>query len=80
MREVANYSKVPVQDYVVRQEGLCGTCIGPTIAAKAGIKSIDIGAPQLSMHSVRETCGTIDIKYLKDLMMSFVNNFGHLNE
>lgn len=39
----------------------CGSTIGPITAAKTGIKSIDIGIPQLSMHSIRETCATRDL-------------------
>lgn len=52
---------VPLQDFMVRQDSLCGSTIGPMIAAKAGMKTIDIGAPQLSMHSIRETCGVVDL-------------------
>ena len=36
---------VPIQDFIVKQDGMCGSTIGPSIAAKAGIKTIDIGAP-----------------------------------
>lgn len=37
---------VPLQDFMVRQDNLyCGSTIGPMMAAKAGIKTIDIGAP-----------------------------------
>ena len=36
---------VPLQDFIVKQDGLCGGTIGPMVAAKAGIKTIDIGAP-----------------------------------
>lgn len=36
---------VPIQDFMVKQDSLCGSTIGPMIAAKAGIKTIDIGAP-----------------------------------
>lgn len=36
---------VPIQDFIVRQDGMCGSTIGPMIASKAGMKTIDIGAP-----------------------------------
>ena len=54
---------VPIQDFIIKQDGMCGSTIGPAIAASAGIKTIDIGAPQLSMHSIRETCGVVDLLY-----------------
>merc|ERR1719353_729924 len=31
----------------------CGSTIGPQISAKTGIKTVDVGMPQWSMHSVR---------------------------
>ena len=36
---------VPLQEFIVRNDSLCGSTIGPMMAAKAGIKTIDIGAP-----------------------------------
>ena len=54
---------VPIQDFIIRNDALGGSTIGPMIAAKAGIKTIDVGAPQLAMHSIRETMGVIDIVY-----------------
>ena len=52
---------VPTQDFVVRNDMGCGSTIGPIIAAGVGIRTVDVGIPQLSMHSVREMCGTEDI-------------------
>jgi aspartyl aminopeptidase len=49
------------------------------IAAKAGIKTIDVGAPQLSMHSIRETCGVIDLLYYRDLFAVFLEEYGQIN-
>ena len=70
---------VPLQDFMVRQDGLCGSTIGPMIASKAGIKTIDIGAPQLSMHSIRETCGVVDLLYYKHIFACFYNNYASLS-
>ena len=66
---------VPLQEFIIKQDGLCGSTIGPMISSKAGIKTIDIGAPQLSMHSIRETCGVIDLLYYKFLFNTFFNNY-----
>ena len=49
------------------------------IAAKAGIKTVDIGAPMLGMHSIRETCGVIDLWHYKNLFTSFFNNYNQVN-
>jgi len=45
LRELASRCGVPIQDFMIKQDGLCGSTIGPMIASKAGIKTIDIGAP-----------------------------------
>lgn len=69
---------VPLQDFIIKQDGLCGSTIGPMISAKAGMKTIDIGAPQLSMHSIRETCGVIDLLYYKYLFACFFHDYNKL--
>jgi len=48
------------------------------IASKAGMKTVDIGAPQLSMHSIRETMGIVDLKYYRDLFYAFLNEYSAL--
>lgn len=75
LRALAAMSEVPIQDFIVKNDSPCGSTIGPMMAAKAGIKTVDIGAPQLAMHSIRETCGVIDMVYYRKLFLSFLNNY-----
>lgn len=51
---------IPHQSYVSRSDIPCGSTVGPIIAQSAGINTVDIGCPQLSMHSIREVMGTQD--------------------
>ncbi|ONK77587.1 uncharacterized protein A4U43_C02F8180 [Asparagus officinalis] len=60
-KEVADICKLPVQEFVVRNDMGCGSTIGPILASGVGIRTVDCGIPQLSMHSVREICGKEDV-------------------
>ena len=62
---------IPLQDFIVKNDSACGSTIGPMMAAKAGLKTVDIGAPMLGMHGIRETCGVIDLLYYRRLFSTF---------
>ena len=55
---------VPFQKWASRSDLACGSTIGPVTASQLGIKTVDVGNPQLSMHSAREMCGSLDPGYL----------------
>jgi len=60
----AERAGVPVQKWVMRTDLRCGSTIGPMTAAGLGIRTVDVGNPQLAMHSIRETCGARDPEYM----------------
>ncbi|CAI5470885.1 unnamed protein product [Closterium sp. Yama58-4] len=78
-REVATCHGIPVQDFVVRNDTGCGSTIGPILASGAGIRTVDVGAPQLSMHSIREMCGTDDIGHMVNHFTAFFRDFPALD-
>jgi len=55
---------IPVQEFVMNNSLACGSTIGPLTAGEIGIQTIDIGAPTLAMHSIREMAGIMDARYL----------------
>ncbi len=63
-RIICGEAGVPCQKYLSRADMSPGSTIGPLSSAHCGIKTLDIGAPLLSMHSIRETCGTLDHGYM----------------
>jgi aspartyl aminopeptidase len=64
-------AKVPVQKFVVRSDLGCGSTIGPITAANLGIRTVDIGNPMLSMHSIREMAGAKDHELLIRVFKEF---------
>jgi len=70
MRRVATEAGVQLQNFVSNNAMPCGSTIGPITATRLGVETIDIGIPQLAMHSARETCGSRDPLALRDLMVA----------
>lgn len=60
-RQMCQRVGVNVQDYSHRGDMPCGSTIGPIAAARYGIRTIDVGMAQLSMHSIREMMSTNDV-------------------
>jgi aspartyl aminopeptidase len=64
---------VPIQRFVTRTDLACGTTIGPIAAGRLGIRTVDVGNPMLSMHAIREQCGTHDHPAMIRVLQHFLS-------
>ncbi|KAK4512411.1 uncharacterized protein ATC70_003111 [Mucor velutinosus] len=79
LKEIARQKEIPIQEFVVRNDSSCGSTIGPMLSAKLGLRTIDVGNPQLSMHSIREIGGVDDVKNGTDLLKAFFQLFPYVD-
>ncbi|EFX00349.1 aspartyl aminopeptidase [Grosmannia clavigera kw1407] len=78
LQETARLAGVPLQLFVVRNDSSCGSTIGPMLSAKLGVRTLDLGNPQLSMHSIRETGGAYDVEHSIKLFTAFFGSYSRL--
>ena len=63
-RSICEVAEVPVQDFFNRSDMPGGSTLGNIANTQTPMNTVDIGLPQLAMHSVYETAGVKDTEYL----------------
>jgi aspartyl aminopeptidase len=63
---------VPCQRYMHRADLPCGSTVGPITAGRVGMTTVDVGAPQLAMHSARELMGAVDVALYIGALRAFL--------
>lgn len=71
LKMLCEQAKVPCQTYANRSDIVGGTTLGNISNAHVSVSSVDIGLPQLAMHSAVETGGARDTKYAVDMFQVF---------
>ena len=79
-RELGRRGKVPIQEFAVRNDCPCGSTIGPILSTQLGIRAVDLGMPQLSMHSIREMMGCADLTHAYNLFTTFYKDFRSIDD
>ncbi|KAK4043451.1 peptidase M18 [Parachaetomium inaequale] len=69
---VADLAGCVNQRHMIRNDSRSGGTVGPMLSSAMGCKAADVGIPQLSMHSIRATTGSLDpglgIKFYKGFL------------
>lgn len=66
---------VPVQSFSNRSDQRGGSTLGNIASGSVSIRMVDVGLPQLSMHSCYETAGADDTDYLIKVVTEFYNSY-----
>ena len=66
-------AEVPVQTFANRSDMAGGSTLGNLLMTKVGMHSIDVGLPQLAMHSSFETCAVRDVSLSIAALKAFFN-------
>lgn len=71
MKKICMDADVPYQIFFNHSDVLGGSTLGNISTAHVSVASVDIGLPQLAMHSAVETAGVKDIEYLVKVLKEF---------
>lgn len=63
-KSICREASVPYQTYCNRSDVAGGSTLGNISAGQVSIPCVDVGLPQLAMHSAVETAGSRDVEYL----------------
>lgn len=71
MKEICLQAEVPFQTYANHSNIAGGSTLGNISTSQVSVKTVDIGLPQLAMHSAYETGGAEDIDYMVKALQCF---------
>lgn len=73
-RAICQRAGVKLQKYYNRADVAGGSTLGSIANTKVSISTVDIGVPQLAMHSSVETCAVSDVHGLEAALRAFYNS------
>ena len=74
IRELAARAGVPLQFFANRSDKAGGSTLGNLAMTQVSMNCVDIGLPQLAMHSAYETAGAKDTLYMIRLLEEFYSS------
>jgi aminopeptidase I len=60
LTRIAEKNGDDLQTFMIRNDSRSGGTVGPMLSSAMGVRAVDAGIPQLSMHSIRATTGSLD--------------------
>lgn len=74
-RGVCEKAGVPIQFFANRSDEMGGSTLGNIAMAHVSMNTVDLGLPQLAMHSSYETAGVRDLEYLEAACAAFYGTY-----
>ncbi|WP_075876293.1 M18 family aminopeptidase [Merdibacter massiliensis] len=78
--ELCKKANVPVQFFANRSDMVGGSTLGNLSNQHVSLHTVDIGLPQLAMHSAYETAGIKDTAYMVQALTTFYNMNLHITD
>lgn len=78
--EICHRNGIPVQLFANRSDLRGGSTLGNISNTQVSLSCVDIGIPQLSMHSSYETAGSEDISHAEDAIRAFYSELFEIGE
>lgn len=80
LQRIADKSDSKLQVFQIRNDSRSGGTVGPMLSSAMGVRAIDAGLPQLSMHSIRATTGSLDPGLGVKLFKGFFDHFEEVDK
>ncbi|KAI9725020.1 MAG: hypothetical protein M1812_000296 [Candelaria pacifica] len=80
LMRIAEKAGSQLQVFQIRNGTPSGGTVGPMLSSKLGVRAIDAGLPQLSMHSIRATTGSLDPGLGVKLYAGFFDHFEEVDK
>lgn len=80
LTRIAEKAGCELQVFMIRNDSRSGGTVGPMLSAAMGVRAIDAGLAQLSMHSIRATTGALDPGLGVKMFEAFFDEFEEVDE
>ena len=71
LKKILDKNNIPYQTFANRSDIIGGSTLGNLSNTAVSMNAVDIGLPQLAMHSAYETAGAKDVEYAIEVLRAF---------